>query len=437
MTETFSGEPARWLPVWPLLAMFGVVPLLWVAGLFYLAWPLFGLLLIGVLAARRESVALPAGTGLWIVFCALAVLSAGLLPSGSAVLVAGLRLAFYVTAPVVGLYVYTALREGQPWGRLFRPLCLFWLALVLLGWLGVLFPRLSATSPMEALLPGGLARNPFMNDLVHLRTTEFSADAAQPIYRPAAPFAYTNTWGSTWALLVPCVIAYLLSVPRGRLRMVLLVSLPLSLPPAYLTLNRGMFVSLGAGLAVLSARGIARRQTKVVASVVAAIGLAGIAALVIPVGDLIAARTSSSDTTTDRLSLYHEALVMAQHAPLLGYGGPVTVDTTTANAPVGTQGQFWQVLVSHGVPALLIFLAWFLVVAVRLGRAVSPAGQWLATVPVVAAVQLPFYGMTFHNLSVLFYAGGLAMAAVDGPVRRPVRGPVRTAAPVRTVGALR
>jgi hypothetical protein len=35
-------------------------------------------------------------------------------------------------------------------------------------------------------------------------------------------------------------------------------------------------------------------------------------------------------------------------------------------------------------------------------------------------VQLPFYGLTFQNLSVLFFAAGLAMAAVDGPVRRPV-----------------
>jgi hypothetical protein len=39
---------------------------------------------------------------------------------------------------------------------------------------------------------------------------------------------------------------------------------------------------------------------------------------------------------------------------------------------------------------------------------------------VIGAVQLPFYGVTFHNLTVLCYAVGLAMAAVDGPVRRPV-----------------
>jgi O-antigen ligase len=145
----------------------------------------------------------------------------------------------------------------------------------------------------------------------------------------------------------------------------------------------------------------------------------------IPVGELIEARTSSSDTTVDRIGLYEQALVLAQKAPLLGYGGPVTVDTTTAAAPVGTQGQFWQVLVAHGIPALVVFIGWFLLVARRLGRASSPAGQWLATVPVIAAVQLPFYGVTFHNLTVLCYAVGLAMAAVDGPVRRPAHVPAR------------
>jgi hypothetical protein len=431
MTELSAPAPAR-LPQWPLLAMFGAVPLLWLSGAFYLAWPLFGVLLVVLLLIRGGRAELPAGSGAWLVFCALVVLSAGRLAGGGDVVVAALRFVFYLTALAVAVYVYTALREGRSWQRILRPLCLFWLALVALGWLGVLLPRLSATSPLEALLPGGVAGNPFIGDMVHLSAAEFSERAVQPIYRPSAPFAYTNTWGSTWALLVPCVMAYLLSVRTGRLRPVLMISLPLSLPPAFLTLNRGMFVSLGAGLAVLALRGLARRQMKVVASVVVAIGLVGVTWLIIPVDELIAARTSSSDTTTDRLDLYRQAVVLAQRAPVFGYGGPVTVDTTTADAPVGTQGQFWLVLVAHGIPAVLVFLSWFVVVARRLGRAVTPAGQWLATVPVIAAVQLPFYGITFHNLSVLFYAAGLATAAVDGPVRREVRAAARPPRPVGT-----
>ncbi len=408
------------LPRWPLMVAFAGMPLLWLAGGFYFAWPLLGLVLAVLLFARGGRIPLPVGTGLWLLFCVLATLSLTRLSGAGEVVVAGLRLGFYLTAFLVGVYVYTALREGQSWERVFRPLCLFWLGLVLLGWLGVLAPRLAAVSPLELVLPGGLSGNAFINDLVHLRTAEFNDRSLTPVYRPAAPFAYTNTWGSTWALLVPCVVGYALSVRGGRLRPVLLGSLVLSLPPAFLTLNRGMFVSLGAGLLLLALRGVARRQFKVVGTLAGVAALIGLAALFIPVGELIEARTSNSDTTVDRLGLYRQALVLARDAPLLGYGGPVTVDTTTADAPVGTQGQFWQVLVAHGIPALVVFVGWFLVVARRLGRAVSPAGQWLATVPVIGAVQLPFYGVTFHNLTVLCYAVGLAMAAVDGPVRRPV-----------------
>ncbi|MFC7547014.1 O-antigen ligase family protein [Plantactinospora sp. GCM10030261] len=397
--------------------MFGLVPLWWALGAFYLVWPLFGALLLAYLI-RRGRVVLPSGTPWWLVFLALAVLSASQLGRSSAGLSLALRLAFHITALVVAVYVYTAARELTPWRRILRPLCLFWLALVLLGWVGVVLPQLSLTTPTESLLPAGITQAPFINDMVHLHASEYSPRALNPTYRPSAPYPYTNNWGSTYALLVPCVLGYLLSVRTGPLRLVLMVSLPLSLPPAFLTLNRGMFLSLGAGLLVLAGRAIRRGQVRVVGTVLAVAVLGWLATLLIPVGELIEQRTSTSDTTVDRASLYREVLRSIVDSPLLGYGAPVTVDTTSANAPVGTQGQFWLVMFSHGIPALCCFVAWFVVVAARLARARSAAGQWLAVVPVIGLVQLPFYGLNFHNLSAAFFAVGLALAAVDGPVRR-------------------
>ena len=38
----------------------------------------------------------------------------------------------------------------------------------------------------------------------------------------------------------------------------------------------------------------------------------------------------------------------------------------------------------------------------------------------IALVITPFYGFTDVNLSVMFFGIALAMAAVDGPVNRPV-----------------
>src|SRR5690349_6374189 len=108
-----NNRPA--LPLWPLVAAFGAMPLLWLAGGFYFAWPVLGLVLAVLLVARGGRIPLPAGAGLWLLFLALVTLSLSQLGGAGELVVAGLRLAFYLTAFLVGVYVYTALREGRSW----------------------------------------------------------------------------------------------------------------------------------------------------------------------------------------------------------------------------------------------------------------------------------------------------------------------------------
>ncbi|GGM03312.1 O-antigen ligase family protein [Micromonospora yangpuensis] len=400
------------LPVWPLAVMFGLVPLWWLTGAFYLGWPLLGALLLTILVTRGR-VPLPPGTGGWLLFLALVVVSATQLQNAASLLTFALRLAFYLTALIVGCYVYAAARERPRQVTVLMPLCAFWFGLVTLGWLGVLVPRFAMTTPMEVLLPAGLANTPFIQDMVHLTTAEFSPRSLNPIYRPAAPYAYTNNYGSAYAMSLPCVVALSMLLRRGLLRWVLLGSLPLSLAPAFLTLNRAMFLSLGVGLAVLGIRAALRGNIRVAASIVGVAVLGAVATLFIPVVDLISNRVESSDTNTDRLSLYTEVLDRVRDSPWLGYGAPVNVDTVSADAPIGTQGQLWMVLFSHGVPALLCFLAWFVLAYLVCSRAVSPPGQWLAVVPVVCLVQVPFYGMANQNLALAFFVICFSMALTE------------------------
>ncbi|MFV2100633.1 O-antigen ligase family protein [Micromonospora sp. LOL_024] len=404
--------------MWPLAAMFGLVPLWWLTGFFYLGWPLLGALLFTMLATRGR-VTPPPAMRIWLLFLAIVVASATRLQSPVSLLPFALRLSFYLTALVVAVYVYTVARERPDQAGVLVPLCAFWFGLVALGWLGVLVPRFELTTPVEALLPGGLAGVPFVNDMVHLGTAEFSARSLDPIYRPAAPYPYTNTYGSAYAMTLPCVVAYAMLRRRGPMRWALLVSLPLSLVPAFLTLNRAMFLSLGAGLAVLGARAVLRGNTRVAASIVAVLVVGGIVMLFIPITELIGTRVRSSDTTTDRLSLYAEVLRRVGDSPWLGYGAPLDVDTVSADAPIGTQGQLWLVLFSHGVPALLCFLAGLVAAALYCARATSAAGQWLAVVPVICLVQVPVYGMANQNLAVAFYAVAFAMALTER--ERPTR----------------
>jgi hypothetical protein len=416
-------EPGAWavrtadLPVWPLLAMFALMPLWWALGVFYIIWPFFGALLIAVLTIRGR-IRLPTGTGFWLVFLALVVISATRLDKVTSLVIFGLRLGHLVTGFVVGIYVYNLVRDRVPWTRVARPLALFWLAMVALGWLGVLMPKFSFPSPFELALPHGIRSERYILDVTHLDSTEFNKFSENPIYRPAAPYPYTNNWGTAYCFLVPFVLAYLMSVRRGAMRVALLVSLPLSLVPAFLTLNRGMFIGLGAGVAYLLGREALRGRIRMLVPVVGILMLAWIVTLFIPVVDMINNRTSSTDTNKDRFDLYAQTWSAVMHSPLLGYGQPTTVDTTHAAEPLGTQGMIWQLIFSHGIPATLCFYLLLAVVARRLTASITAAGLWLSAPPVIAMVVTPFYAYIDPNMSVLFFVVALGLAALDGPVNR-------------------
>jgi hypothetical protein len=416
-------DPGAWspttagLPLWPLIAMFGMMPIWWALGVWYFVWPFFGVAMF-VLLCTRGKVRLPGGTALWLVFLAIVAVSVTRLDRTTALLVFTLRFGHLVTAFLVGLYVYNLARDKVPWVRIANPLVVYWLSMVALGWLGVLAPKLSVPSPFEMLLPPGLGSEKFVTDVARLESTEFNPLSDNPIYRPAAPYPYTNNWGTAYCFLVPFVLAYLTSVKRGGFRIALLISLPLSIVPAFLTLNRGMFIGLGAGVLYLLGREIARGRVRLLVPVGAILLLGWIVTLFIPVIDLITDRTSTTDTTRDRFDLYVQTWDAVVHSPLLGYGQPTSVDTTHAAEPLGTQGMIWQVLFSHGIPATVCLYLLFAVIARRLAAAVTPAGLWLSALPVIAVVVTPFYSYIDPNMSVLFCAIGLGLAAVDGPINR-------------------
>jgi O-antigen ligase len=419
-------DPGAWilrtarLPVWPLFAMFAMMPLWWGLGIFSFAWPLMGVVLLALLTIRG-SVRLPAGTALWLIFLGIVAVSGTQLERVTSLLTFGLRMGHLGTAVIVGVYVYNLVRDGSPWRHVASPLALYFLGMVALGWLGVLLPSLSLPSPFELALPSGIASERYIQDITHLELTEFNRLSANPIYRPAAPYPYTNNWGTAYCLLVPFVLAYLMSVRRGPVRAALLVALPLSLVPAFLTLNRGMFIGLGAGILYLMGREALKGRIRMLVPIAGLIVVGWFVTLFIPVVDLVTSRTSTTDTNKDRFDLYAQTWAAVMRSPLLGYGQPDSVDTTHAAEPLGTQGMVWQLLYSHGIPATFCFFLLLLVLARRMSAAVTPAGLWLSALPVIAAVITPFYAFIDPNMSVLCFAIGLGLAALDGPVNRQVK----------------
>jgi hypothetical protein len=96
---------------------------------------------------------------------------------------------------------------------------------------------------------------------------------------------------------------------------------------------------------------------------------------------------------------------------------------------VGTQGQFWMVLVSHGIGGTVCFVGWFFIATALSLRRTDPVGLASNTVLVVGSVELFYYGALPYGLPVLMTAAALALGY---PRRQTSLG--RLCVPARTGG---
>jgi hypothetical protein len=302
----------------------------------------------------------------------------------------------------------------------------FWLVVVAGGYLAILFPEGSFSSPFEAILPHSLAINPFVYGLVHPSFAQVHDFIGYPVPRPAAPFVYTNDWGSTFGLLLPFVIYSFVRSRSDLWRLVLLVATVASLVPLVVSLDRGLWLSAGVGLIYamlrLGAAGRGRAFGAIAVLLPVTLGILWFS----PLHQLISDRFAHPHSNERRLELYQESVDDVNASPLLGFGAP-RPSSLSSNAPaVGTQGQFWLVLFSHGYPGLILFLAWFLIVWWRTRRTDPPDAFLTHVVLLIAFVQMPFYGWIPAQLVLLMVASGLGLRAVDNGVRQEASEPAVT-----------
>ena len=412
-------RPGTELPRWPLAAMFAAFPLWWALGFAEMAWiPIAGTM--AVLMARHGSVRVPRGLGVWLLFLVVMCVSVIGIDTSGRLIGFVYRALQYLAVTVAFLYVYNARRTITiDW--LLGLMTVFWLYVVAGGWLGVIAPEFSFRTPLGYLLPRGLQANEVVGEMVVRRATQWNPDSwivLDP--RPAAPFLYTNGWGNAYSMLLPLVLARLGRMPRdGRFAM-LLVAVPVSFVPAFLTLNRGMFIGLGVaalyGALLLLASGRLRAVAGIAAAAAAALG----AASALDVWDRLLGRVESSSSTEDRANLYEETLVRTLQSPLFGYGAPRP--SWTEGAPsAGTQGHVWTVMFSHGIPALALFLAALLWLAWATARARTTGAIAVHIVQVVLLVEVFYYGVLPHGLMLAFLP---AAAVLPHAPARPDRPPV-------------
>ncbi|MBI2711043.1 MAG: hypothetical protein HYX34_15340 [Actinobacteria bacterium] len=387
-------RPLRWL----LLGL----PVWWALGVGTLAFPATAAVLAAQMLWRRTPLRGPKGFGLWLAFLVWVAVSAVALSWSSLPLAYLWRAAQYLSATTIAVWIYVTPRHRLTAEAVTETLARFWLVVVGAGWLGVIWPRVQFTSPFERLLPG-LASNSFFRDLSHPSLAQVQAFLGFPIGRPNAPFAYTNDWGAAYAICAPFFLSrWVFSADPARRRHGR-VLLALSLVPAIVSLNRGMGLSLLVGLLSASFRRdavgpVARRALGLIVVTFA------VAALLTPLGDLVADRSANPHSNAGRSALYAESIRFANQRPIIGAGGPVAYVGDRLLPALGTQGQLWTVLVGQGYVGLGFFLGalfWFTKDTWR-GPEVT---RWCNVALLIAIVQLPVYdGLPFPVIAMLLVA---------------------------------
>jgi hypothetical protein len=421
------------LPLWPLWVLFAGFPVLWVLGLSGFATMLVALPMSLYLLTVPD-IRAPRGLGLWVLYLVWMIACVVEVSGSSHLIGFAFRACEFIAATVIFLYVFNCSPQRLPLRRLCAMATCFLAFVAFGGYLGIIAPHHSLSTPMEHLLPASFVSNDLVGKLVHPPFAQTSSSSYFHIApRPAAPFPYTNDWGVNFAVLVPFVIALLATAPPRRVRLVLVAILAFGMVPALLTLNRGMVLGLGVGVGYAAFRFALRGHGRALLAVALVAGIAVGAASLLHFGSRLNNRLSQSQSTSSRESVYAATYDEVKHSPLLGNGAP-SASTVNVNGPqLGTQGELWLALYSFGFPGVTLFVGSLAGFAWRTAKPDGAPEMWLHVVPVVALVTIAVYRMEATELALVMTASALALR--DRRPRRPP--PMHAARRPQFAGAMR
>jgi polysaccharide biosynthesis protein PslJ len=392
---------------WPVYLLFGAFPLWWILGLGPLIWALLAVpMLLRLLG--QPSVRIPKGFGLWIGFLGWMLITATQLNQPKLWIAYSYRTILYFSMTILFVYLYNLPRSIVPIRKMILLLTLFWAFVIGFGFLALALPEARVVTPAARLLPASIAANPFVQQLFNPRLAQVQSFTGYPVTRPAAPFAYTNEWGGAVALLTPMAIASLTLLRSYLLRNLVRVLLVASLVPIVVSSNRGLWVGLGVGLVYMAVRvafrGNARALVAIVGFLAVIVTLVAFTPLKKPFQDRLAHQHSNER----RESLATGAIEGWKQSPMFGYGGPRELAVNPDAPNVGTHGQFYLVLFSHGLPGTLLFLGWWLWAFWMSLRGAAGPPLWVHVVLLIGMLEFFYYDMIPTQLSLMMVAAALA-----------------------------
>ena len=394
-------------PAWPLYVLFLGFPIWWVVGLSAFIWPIMAVPMAFWLLRNRH-VFVPSGFGIWVGFLFWMFASGTQLDDAGKYFFFGYRASLYVSATIILLYVFNMPRETLPDARVIKLMAIFWIVVVMGGLLGVLLPTLTFTSVVETVLPGRFTSNDFLHLLVHPATSQLHDFLGYLAPRPQAPFVYANIWGATFGLLIPFVILGWKYSTSPTWRVVTAAAFIIAIVPLIHSLDRGLWLSLGVGLVYAAVRQALAGRARALRTILIVIFTVLLVVYLTPLKTLVSDRFAHPHSNEGRLNLYQESVQVMFESPLLGYGSPLPSSDKPSGPQVGTQGQVWMVLVSQGIPGLILFMGWFLFQFWRLRWTSTEVGFWCHTLILIALIQAPFYDWLGAPLVVIMIAIALA-----------------------------
>lgn len=423
----------------PLTVLVLGFPVWWLLGLSELM-PLGVAVVLGLQLARSRDVRLPRGALWWGLFL-LWVLGSGLMlwvdapgavPGGgpSRILVWAFRLTWYAACTVVLLWLRAADERSVPTRRVIDLMGTMFVITVAGGLLGTFAPRFELQSLVEMLLPGGLAQNAFVRELVHPQAATASTILGYSQARPVAPFAYANSWGANFALFLPFFLSGWLRHGAGWRRWAAPVVLAASVIPVVHSLNRALWAALAVVALFAFVRLALRGHLKAFVASLVVLVVAGAVFLASPLAEETVDRLNNAHSNDRRADLLILTVTSAaQGSPVIGFGSTRDVQGGFASIaagstpecpacgvpPLGTQGLLWAVIFSQGLLGTLFFLL-FLLRRARAHWRSRTTVEAIAVASLLAfTITLPVYdtlGMPFLTVMV-----ALALAWREG-VRR-------------------
>lgn len=446
-----KGERARAerRPGWPLAVLFVGFPIWWLLGLSQVICLVIAVVMAVELLHHRR-ILVPSAFGVWLVFLLWTLTGPLVAQVGAPGTVATVQLSRYFTwlyhfsflavGTVALVYIRTLRLSAARLGRL---LSAMFVVVVAGGLLGVLAPHLSFPSLVELVLPRHLDANTFVRAQVHPTPAELQDYLGDKHARPSAPYAYSNSWGLSYALLVPFFVTSWLAKDAGWRRYAGPVVLAISVIPVVFSLNRGLWAVLILTMLFVALRGVITGRLWILAGVLAVVALIASTLYLTSLGATIEKRLSGHNSNEGRTNLSSLAVSgAAERSPVVGFGttrrvqgsfnsiaqGSTPQCRLCSPPALGTQGQLWTVTFSFGLVGAALFLAFFCYHFFRRLASRSAADTTALTVLLVYLATLPIYDFNYPGMiavmaavSILDRSGRNARTRTLAQVTAPLR----------------